>query len=72
MLCVSLILVGTLNLNCHYDPSLYPSQDVLEPGPMVDIIGFPEGGVLVTQEYIYWVEALKTEIKRLRKLLEEK
>jgi len=45
---------------------------VLEPGPMVDIVGFSGPDVIVTQEYIYWVEALKTEIIRLRKLLEEK
>lgn len=71
-ICAGLILVGILNLNsCHYDPSLYPVQDVLKPGPIVDIIGFSGENVIVTQEYIYWVEDLKTEIIRLRKLLEE-
>ena len=72
-LCVSLILVGILSLNsCHYDPSLYPAgYDVLIPGPAVDTVGFIDENVIVTQEYIYWVEDLKAEIIRLRKLLEE-
>ncbi len=70
---VSLILAGTLSLNsCHYDPSLYPAgYDVLIPGPAVDTVGFIDENVIVTQEYIYWVEDLKAEIIRLRKLLEE-
>ena len=71
MLCVSLILVGILN-NCHYDPSLYPIQDVLDPDPLVDIVGFSGENTIVTPEYIYWVEDLKAEIIRLRKLLEDK
>ena len=70
---VGLILAGTLSLNsCHYDPSLYPAgYDVLIPGPAVDTVGFIDENVIVTQEYIYWVEDLKAEIIRLRKLLEE-
>jgi hypothetical protein len=38
---------------------------------MVDIIGFSGPDVIVTPEYIQWVEDLKAEIIRLRKLLEE-
>ena len=72
-LCVGLILAGILSLNnCHYDPSLYPVQDVLKPGPMVDTVGYSGANVIVTPEYIYWVEDLKAEIIRLRRLLEEK
>jgi|GEM_PF-5738249 len=70
--CLSLILVVSLSLNnCRYDPAFYPAQDILIPGPDVDIVGFIEGNVIVTPGYIMWVEELKTEIIRLRKLLEE-
>ena len=71
---VSLILAGILSLNsCHYDPSLYPAgHDVLIPGPAVDIVEFSGENVIVTSAYIYWVEDLKAEIIRLRRLLEEK
>ena len=77
-LCANLILAGILTHilfnfpGCHYDPSLYPVQDVLKPGPMVDIVGFSGENSIVTPEYIYWVEDLKAEIIRLRRLLEEK
>ena len=70
--CLSLILVVSLSLNnCRYDPALYPAQDILIPGPDVDIVGFSDGNIIVTPGYIMWVEDLKTEIVRLRKLLEE-
>ena len=70
---VSLILAGILSLNsCHYDLSLYPTgYDVLIPGPAVDIVEFSGENVIVTSAYIYWVEDLKAEIIRLRRLLEE-
>jgi len=71
MLCVSLILVGILS-NCHYDPLLYPGQDVLRPGLFVDIVGYSGENVIVTPGYIFWVEDLKAEIIRLRELLGEK
>lgn len=71
MICVCLLLAASpISLNsCHFDPTLSPTYDVLIPGPLVDIIGFTEEGVVVTPEYIDWVEDLKDEITRLRNLL---
>ena len=69
-----ILIAGLLSLNScsQYNPALYPAQDVLIPSPDVDIVGFQNGNVIVTAEYIIWVENLKSEIVRLRKLLEEK
>lgn len=68
------LIVGLLSVNScsQYNPALYPAQDILIPGPDVDIVGFADGNVIVTPGYIMWAEDLKTEIVRLRKLLEEK
>jgi len=42
---------------------------VLFPGPEVDIVRFTNDGVVVTNEFIEWVNELKIEIMRLRDLL---
>ena len=69
-----ILLIGILSANSctEYNPALYPVADVLVPGGEVEIVGFQDGNVVVTPEYIIWVEDLKSEIVRLRKLLEEK
>lgn len=44
-----------------------PVYDVLLPSPDVQIITINEdGSVLVSAEFMTWVQALKQEIKRLR------
>ena len=53
-----------------YDPSLYPSYDVLNPGAEVRLnpLGFTaDGNVIVNPAFVLWVEELKTEIIKLRK-----
>ena len=69
-----ILIAGLLSVNScsQYDPALYPVTDVLVPGGEVEIVGFQDGNVIVTPEYIIWVEDLKIEIIRLRKLLEKK
>lgn len=54
----------------RYNPSLYPSYDVLNPGPEVraNPLAFTEdGNLIVNQAFILWVEELKQEIVKLRK-----
>lgn len=58
-----------------YNPSLYPSYDVLNPGPEVrkNPLGFTEdGNVIVNEAFMIWVYELKEEVKRLRKKLGNK
>lgn len=75
-----LLRVGTLTLctifflissSCSsYNPSLYPSHDVLNPGDEVRLnpLAFTEdGNVVVNQAFILWVDELKQEIVKLRK-----
>lgn len=50
------------------NPALFPSYDVLKPGPTVKIVGFDAAGnVIVTPDFLLWVYDLKSEISRLRK-----
>jgi hypothetical protein len=50
------------------NPALFPSYDVLKPGPTVKIVGFdPAGNVVVSPDFMLWVYDLKSEIARLRK-----
>jgi hypothetical protein len=68
MLCVSFFFLSS---SCHsYNPALYPSYDVLNPGPEVRLnpLAFtPDGNLIVNQAFILWVEELKQEIIKLRK-----
>jgi len=72
--------IGTLLISCfliissctHYDPTLYPGYDVLNPSAEVRLnpIEFTEdGNVIVNEAFMLWVYELKEEIKRLRKLV---
>lgn len=62
-----------LSLGCSsYNPALYPSYDVLNPGEKVRLnpLAFTEdGNLIVNKEFIAWVDELKQEIIRLRKEL---
>ena len=59
----------------HYNPALYPSYDVLNPGPEVrkNPLSISEDPVtheplfIVNQAFLLWVDELKTEILKLRK-----
>ncbi len=59
----------------HYNPALYPSYDVLNPGPDVrkNPISITEDPVthealfIVNATFLQWVEELKLEILKLRK-----
>jgi hypothetical protein len=66
----------SLNPACHsYNPALYPSYDVLNPGPEVRMnpLGFDkDGNAIVNQAFILWVYELKEEIKKLRAELARK
>ena len=56
----------------HYDPTLYPGYDVLNPNEEVrkNPLGFTDNGnVIVNEAFMLWVYELKEEIKRLRKLV---
>ncbi len=58
-----------------YNPALYPSYDVLNPGEQVRLnpLGFTEdGNFIVNGAFILWVDELKQEIKRLREELRRK
>lgn len=67
-LCASCFLIST---NCSkYNPSLYPSYDVLNPGEKVreNPLAFTaDGNLIVNPAFIQWVDELKTEIIKLRK-----
>jgi len=68
LLCASFFLSSDA---CRsYNPSLYPSYDVLNPGPEVrkNPIGFTEdGNIIVNEAFILWVDELKQEVLKLRK-----
>jgi hypothetical protein len=53
-----------------YNPSLFPSYDVLNPGEEVrkNPLGFTtDGNIIVNAAFIQWVSELQAEIKKLRK-----
>ena len=56
--------------NCtSYNPALYPSYDVLNPGDEVRVNPLritEDGNFVVNKAFILWVDELKQEIKRLR------
>jgi len=72
-------LVGITS--CKFNPSLFPSYDVLRPGPEVQILGYvtPDGkalddkgqlltdGIVINQAMVIWIYELKAEITKLRK-----
>jgi len=54
----------------HYNPALYPSYDVLNPGPEVrlnPLSATADGNYVVNPAFIAWVEELKQEVIKLRK-----
>jgi hypothetical protein len=73
-----LLLICFLSLSpaCHsYNPALYPSYDVLNPGPEVTMnpLSFDkDGNAVVNQAFILWVYELRQEVKKLRAELEKK
>ena len=53
----------------HYNPALYPSYDVLNPGPEVRLnpLGFDkDGNAIVNPAFLLWVYELKAEVLKLR------
>jgi len=58
-------------INCvGYSPSLYPSYDVLNPGPEVRLNPLAvteDGNFIVNEAFLMWTLELKEEIKKLRK-----
>jgi len=72
LLCASCFLISA---SCHYNPTLYPSYDVLNPGPEVRLnpLSFTaDGNAVVNQAFILWVYELKAEVIKLRKLKDKK
>ena len=66
------LLSSFLVVSCYYKPELYPITDILIPDESVKIIGFTDdGNTIVNAEFMLWVESLKNEIRRLRKLKEK-
>ncbi len=67
---LSLLCFLIISPGCHsYNPALYPSYDVLNPGPEVraNPLGFDkDGNAVVNQAFILWVYELKQEIIKLR------
>lgn len=58
--------------SCRVTPELLPVADVLLPSEDVQIVGFTEdGNIIVNGAFMLWVDALKDEIKRLRKELND-
>lgn len=54
----------------QYNPALYPSYDVLNPGPAVRLNPLsvnPDGTFVVNAQFLQWVDELKAEIVKLRK-----
>jgi hypothetical protein len=67
ILCVSFFFCNSCS---RYNPSLYPSYDVLNPGPEVRLnpLGFDkDGNIIVNEAFWLWVDELKQEIIKLRK-----
>lgn len=67
--CVSFCSLTSVSCS-RYNPALYPSYDVLNPGPEVraNPLAFTEdGNLIVNQAFILWVDELKREIVKLRK-----
>jgi hypothetical protein len=70
---VCVILCLSYNACTNYNPSFYPSYDVLNPGAEVRANPLritDDGYFVVNQAFLMWVEDLKLEIQRLRKELE--
>lgn len=72
----TLLLLAAIAISCvHYNPALYPSYDVLNPGPEVrknpiSITEDPtskESLFIVNSTFLQWVDELKREILKLRK-----
>jgi hypothetical protein len=54
----------------RYNPALFPSYDILTPGPEVRLNpkGFTaDGDLIVNAAFLLWVDELKNEIIKLRK-----
>jgi hypothetical protein len=70
-LAVLLVWLAFSGLSCRpYDPTLYPSYDVLNPSAEVRLspLAFTaDGNLVVSPAFIAWVDELKQEIVRLRK-----
>ena len=69
IVCVSFCSLISGACSC-YNPALYPSYDVLNPGPEVRLnpLAFtPDGNLIVNPAFIIWVDELKREIVKLRK-----
>lgn len=66
---VFLVILMTGCAPLPYNPTLYPSYDVLNPG--TDVIKNPlainaDGTVVVNQAFMLWTWELRNEVKKLR------
>ena len=71
LLCANCFLISACG---HYNPTLYPSYDVLNPGPEVRLnpLAFTsDGNTIVNQAFILWVYELKAEVLKLRKQIKD-
>jgi len=67
---ITLLIIIIFSSCGHYNPTLFPSYDVLNPGPEVrkNPLGFTEdGNIIVNEAFILWVDELKQEVLKLRK-----
>ncbi len=67
---ILLAIVGSLVSCTGYDPALYPSYDVLNPGEAVRLNPISitaDGNFVVNGAFIQWVDELKAEVIKLRK-----
>ena len=64
-------IISLFTAGCSsYNPSLYPSYDVLNPGEDVrrNPLAFTaDGNLIVTPSFIAWVDELKQEVIKLRR-----
>jgi len=60
----------TISSCTAYNPALYPSYDVLNPGPEVrknPLRTTEDGNFVVNEAFLMWVQELKEEILNLRR-----
>ena len=62
------MLVALMTFSACRTAARLELYDVLVPGPKVKVLAInPDGSVVVSREFILWVQDLKEEIKKLRK-----
>ena len=72
---IGLIIFLMIFCTCvKYDPSIFPSYDILNPGEEVRMNPLrvtDDGNFVVNEAFLMWVGELKNEIRKLRKLKEK-